>query len=88
VEVGEIDIRGDVLAAGVLIDGEAFEALLEKVAAERALGTAMIEFLCGAAVINGEHAACFPVRHPCGEIVLIGLVDLDELADGMGFEKS
>jgi hypothetical protein len=46
-QIGEVDIRGEVLAAGVLIDRGAFECLLEKVGTDGAAGTAVVEILHG-----------------------------------------
>ncbi len=42
-QVGEIDIRSEILAAHVLIDCRAGDGLLEKVAAEGAMRAAVIE---------------------------------------------
>ena len=63
-EVGEIDIGGEVLSAGVFEDGGAGEALVEEVGAEGAVGLAVVEEIGGAAVVDGEHASGAPEREP------------------------
>lgn len=79
-EVGEIDVGGEVLAAGVLIDGGAFEALVEEVGAERAGRAAVVEGVGRGSVVDGEEFPGAPRWHPSGEPLVIGSVDLDALA--------
>ncbi len=79
-EVGEIDVGGEVLATGVLINLRSFEALLEQIGAERAMRAALIECVRGGAVVDGEHAAGFPLGEPFREPAVVGIVHLDRLA--------
>ena len=69
-EVGEVDIGGEVLAADVLIDGETLESLLEEVGSEGSVGAAMIEGLGLGPVVDGEHFAGLPEWQPVGEVTV------------------
>ena len=82
--VGEVDVGGEVLAADVLVEGGAFDAVLHEVAAEGAARAAMVEGGEGVAVVDGEHLAGFPMGDPGGEPVVDGGVDFDALAGGEG----
>ena len=66
-QVGEIHVRSEVLAAAVLIDRRPLETLLQKIGADGAVRPALIERFRRRAIIDGEHAAGFPRRHPAGE---------------------
>jgi hypothetical protein len=87
-EIGEIDIRGEILAAGVLIDRGAFEVLVEEISADCSAGPAVIEGFGSRAVVDGEHASGFPLRQPLCQITAVRIVNLDALAGRMAFEKS
>lgn len=80
-EVGEIDIRGEVHAADVLVDFEALDALVEEVAAKGAVGAAVVDLGARASVVDGEHSAAFPEWHPTLKFTLERLVDLNPLVD-------
>ena len=82
-EVTEIDVGGEVLSARILIDGMARDALLEMIAAQRAIWAAVIQSSGLRAVVDGEHGPFLPVWHPVGEPVLDGLMDLEDLAGAM-----
>jgi hypothetical protein len=59
-EVGEIDIGGEVLAADILIDGETLESLLVEVGPESYAGAAMIEGFSHGPLVDGEQFSGLP----------------------------
>lgn len=59
-QIGEIHIRGEILKSLVLVDFMTFDTLLEKVSAQGALWTAMIEVFRKVTVINREHFSTLP----------------------------
>lgn len=87
-EVVEVDVGGEVLAAGVGVGVGAGDELVEKVAAEGAAGAAVIDFGGGVAVVDGEHGAGFPARDPVGEPGAVAVEDFEALAilPGVGEE--
>lgn len=70
-EVGEMNVGGEVLVAGVLVSFGRKEAEVVGVGTEGAEGTAVENFGRIASVINGEHGAEFEV----GQVLLKPLVD-------------
>ena len=86
-KIGEIHVCGDVLPAGIFVDGGTFQSLLEQIGADAATRAAMIELLRSRAVVDGEYAAGFPVRQPFAEIAAVGIVNFDPLSDRMAFPK-
>ena len=82
-EVGEVDVGGEVLLAHAVVDLWAGEALLAEVGSEGAMGAAVVELILGVAVVDGEGVALLPVGCPGVEPVVVGLVDLDALV-GLG----
>lgn len=88
-QVGGIDIGGDVLSARVLVNLRSFEALLEEIGAERAAGAAVIERGGRGAVVDGKHAARLPKRQPPSQPLAVGVMDFDDLPwrIGLGEER-
>ena len=86
-QIAKIHIGREVAMAGVAVNFRAFHQLLKMVATERAGRAAVVNFFGAVAVIDREHATGFPQRHPLGHPVLVGFVDFDPLADGVGLVK-
>ena len=70
-----------------MVDRRTFEPLLKQIGADGAGRSAVIEILRRRAIVDGEHAAGFPGWQPLSQIFVVGVVDLDPLADRMAFEK-
>ena len=85
-EVGEIDIGGEVLPAGVLPDIGAGEALMHEVAAQGACGAAVVEGGEFIPVVDDERAAFLPMGGPALEPIPDAAMELNALTiAGRGF---
>lgn len=84
-EVGEEDVEGEVLVAGVLVGFRWEEAHVVGVGAERSEGAAVVDFMGISAVVDGEHFTLLKES----EIVVEPLVDRlwDFKAFGRVFEE-
>lgn len=61
-EIAEIYVCGKVLESRVLIDGGAFDALLEQISTQRAMRSAVVQITGERSVIDGEHFSSPPDR--------------------------
>ena len=81
-QVGEVDVGGEVLAAEAVVDLGALETLVVEVGAQGAAGAAAVEGGHGVAVVDGEQARLAHGAGPGGEPLGGGDMHLDAIADG------
>ena len=66
-EVREVDVEGEILMTGVLVGFGWEKSLMLEVGSQGPEGTAVVYFLCVAAIVDGEHFAAGPL----GELITI-----------------
>ena len=75
-EVGKIDVGGDVATARGLVKIGASEELVVRVTANRACRAAVVERWHRVAVVDGEEFAFFPEWRPVSHPEMVGFMDL------------
>lgn len=73
------------MAAGVLVGFRGIEAGVMKVAADCAVGAAMVYFFGTSSVVDGDHGAMMPVGELVPVPVVDGFCDFESLSGGPGF---